>query len=249
VTDTSGLTSRAEANVYPACPGSTLVAHAGADVVVTDVLRDGGEVVLLNGSASADPAHPIVSYSWRLEEGPFAEGATVSHRFPVGITVVTLVVANDVDDFAVDTLRVTVLPGNGAAAAPEARFKMTPESGPSPLAVSFDATQSADPDGSVTSWFWSFGHGSFAAGPIASHTYLSPGTYAATLTVTDNAGLQDAEVHPVRVDGSQLVALLSLTAANRQVANSPVFNATESPLTTPTSAALPTLSVAFVPPS
>jgi PKD repeat protein/glucose/arabinose dehydrogenase len=210
VTDTSGLTAGADANVYPACAGSTLVAHAGPDIVVTDQERDGSSLVMLDGSASMDPVHPIASYHWHVDGAPFAQGATALHAFPVGTTRVTLVVANDVNAFAVDTLLVTVLPGSGAKAVPEARFAMTPESGLPPFVVAFDGSQSSDPDGSVAAWFWSFGDGSFASGPTASHTYASPGTYAASLTVTDDDGLQDTEVHTVRAEDARIVAWLSL---------------------------------------
>jgi PKD repeat protein len=219
VTDSAGLASHAESNVYPACAGPTLTAHAGPDIVVGDEGRDGGQDVLLDGSASVDSSHAIVSYQWRVDETPFATGASVQHRFPVGTTLVTLVVENDVAAFAVDTVQVTVLPGSSGLAVPDARFQATPESGPAALQVAFDASASADPDGGVVAWFWSFGDGSFATGPQASHTYTSPGTYDVTLAVTDDDGLEDEEVHPVRVDDAQLVLLLDLDESVGTVAS------------------------------
>ena len=210
VTDTAGLTSRDEANLYPACPGSSLVADAGADVVVVDTDRDGGETVALDGTGSSDPSHPIVEYAWRLDEAQFASGSAVPWRFPIGRHVVTLVVANDDGDFAVDTLRIAVQPGDGSAAVPEARFRLLPESGSPALDVTFDAAESSDPDGSVVAWSWSFGDGGSASGSIATHRYAASGVYDATLTVTDDDGLQDTAVHTVRVLDPRLVLQLAM---------------------------------------
>src|SRR3989441_195217 len=65
------------------------------------------------------------------------------------------------------------------------------------LACSF-SDQSSDPDGSVTSWQWTFGDGttgSTAQNP--SHTYSAGGSYTVTLTVTDNQGAQNSVTHSV----------------------------------------------------
>lgn len=56
------------------------------------------------------------------------------------------------------------------------------------LNASFDGSGSSDPDGSVVSWSWDFGDGATATGPTAAHTYVAPGTYTVTLTVTDDDG-------------------------------------------------------------
>src|SRR5690606_18228457 len=64
----------------------------------------------------------------------------------------------------------------------------TPESGTAPLEVTFDATTSSDPDGSITSYEWSFGDGATGSGAQTTRTYLYDGTYIVTLTVTDDAG-------------------------------------------------------------
>ena len=210
VTDPSGLTARDEANVYPACPSSSLTADAGTDVVVVDADRDGGETVVLDGTGSADALHTITRYEWRRDEAEFATGSLVPWRFPIGTHVVTLVVANDHADFAIDTVRIVVEPGNGSAAVPEARYRLLPESGAPPLDVAFDGTGSSDPDGQVVAWAWDFGDGGTAAGPLATHRYATPGSYEATLTVTDDDGLQDTDVHTVRVLDPRLVLLFRM---------------------------------------
>jgi PKD repeat protein len=54
------------------------------------------------------------------------------------------------------------------------------------LACDFDATASNDPDGTIISYEWDFGDGYTGSGETSSHTYATDGTYAVTLTVTDN---------------------------------------------------------------
>ena len=53
--------------------------------------------------------------------------------------------------------------------------------------VIFDGSGSSDSDGQIVSYDWSFGEGSaIGSGVTTSHTYNTPGSYQATLTVTDD---------------------------------------------------------------
>ena len=73
---------------------------------------------------------------------------------------------------------------------PVVAMSATPTSGTVALPVSFNASGTYDPDGSVVSIEWNFGDGSpLAYGTTASRTYTTPGSYTATVKVTDNAGL------------------------------------------------------------
>jgi hypothetical protein len=61
----------------------------------------------------------------------------------------------------------------------------------------FFAGSGTDPDGTVTAYSWTFPGGNPSASSLATPgnvIYNAPGTFAATLTVTDNAGLNDP--HP-----------------------------------------------------
>ena len=59
--------------------------------------------------------------------------------------------------------------------------------GTSPLAVQFSA-QATDPEHGDLGYVWTFGDGGFSAEKNPRHTYTTPGTYTATLKVTDEKG-------------------------------------------------------------
>jgi len=61
------------------------------------------------------------------------------------------------------------------------------------LNLSLDASASTDPDGQISSYQWSFGDGSSASGAKVTHAYAASGTYAVSLTVTDNKGASNAK--------------------------------------------------------
>ena len=65
--------------------------------------------------------------------------------------------------------------------------------------VHFSSSGSFDPDGTISSYRWNFGDGTFVNSANPSHTYAAPGLYTATLTVTDNAGLLASTTTPVTI--------------------------------------------------
>lgn len=84
---------------------------------------------------------------------------------------------------------------------PKACFSMSPMSGSAPLSVSFDASCSSDPVGSISSYHWDFGDGWTATGETASHTYYTSGSYTIRLTVTDDSGLTSESYQFLYVSG------------------------------------------------
>jgi len=83
---------------------------------------------------------------------------------------------------------------------PTAKFTATCSNGST--SCSFDASTAIDPDGSITDYAWTFGTGSAEHHPnstVFAHDFGSPGTYAVTLTVTDNDGATDTVTKQVSV--------------------------------------------------
>lgn len=79
----------------------------------------------------------------------------------------------------------------GPPPPPVASFTYSPSEPLAGEAITFDATASYDPDGTIDSYLWHFGDGTNSTGMIATHTYTTAGTYNATLIVTDSEGLID----------------------------------------------------------
>jgi PKD repeat protein len=100
--------------------------------------------------------------------------------------------------------------GTGGNLLPVAAISATPSSGAAPLTVSFDATTSSDPDGTVVSWAWTFGDGATANGSQVQHVYSTAGTYSVAVTVTDDAGGIDIETVVVTVSGSGSIHVADL---------------------------------------
>ncbi|MBL9148963.1 MAG: PQQ-dependent sugar dehydrogenase [Phycisphaerae bacterium] len=77
--------------------------------------------------------------------------------------------------------------------------------GPSPLAVTFDASASSDPEGTPLSFAWDFGDGTTGTGPSVEHVFTArspaPQAYFVKLTVTD-------------VDGASKTKTITVSANN-----------------------------------
>ena len=144
-------------------------------------------VMLINKVAGSTPVTlPLSNYA----AGPSAQAWQLTSANAItrltdvalsGSTLTTTVPGQSVTLFVVP-------PGTSANQPPVASVSASPTSGIAPLAVSFDGTASHDPDGSIASYAWTFGDGASGTGATASHTYTSPGSYTATLTVTDDRG-------------------------------------------------------------
>ena len=64
-----------------------------------------------------------------------------------------------------------------------------PYSGYVGYTLSFSASDSYDPDGSIVNYSWNFGDGNIGYGMKSTHVYTAAGTFNVILTVTDNDGL------------------------------------------------------------
>lgn len=108
----------------------------------------------------------------------------------------------------------------GGNQPPVASASASPTTGDMPLPVAFDGSLSADADGTIVSYAWTFGDGSApVSGVTANHTYAAAGTYKAVLTVTDDQGATGSASVTVTVTDPTVKAPSSLTAkaSNRVV--------------------------------
>lgn len=108
-----------------------------------------------------------------------------------------------------------VLAWSGMSGTPVAVLTATPTSGTAPLPVAFDSAGSYVIDfATTTRYAWAFGDGATGSGPTASHVYSAPGTYLATLTVSDERGHSGYIRTTITVVAPPLVAPTDLRAAS-----------------------------------
>ena len=216
VTDDEGATDDASTSiVVDAIPNLPPTAQ-----VLTDV-SSGKEplTVAFDASGSADSDGTIVSYSWDFgDSSPLATTATPTHTYlTAGLRTATVTVTDDDGATSVATVVIETVPNQGPTAAAGA----TPTTGKAPLPVDFSSVGSSDPDGSIVSYSWNFGDGSPASSaPQPSHVFASPGTFTATVTVTDDNGAIDTA--DVIVTAVANVAPTALADADRQSGTRPL---------------------------
>jgi subtilisin family serine protease len=158
-----------------------------------------GLVVIANASTSFDAENDITTYAWAWGDGASGTGMVASHTYAAaGTYTITLTVTDAAGQATAIRHDVTVapLPPPGIDQPPLALFNVTNGN----LTANADARASYDPDGTITSYAWSWGDGATSAGVTASHTFATPGAYSIRLTVLDDAGLN-----------ATLVRILNLT--------------------------------------
>jgi len=135
---------------------------------------DKNSPVSFDGSASTGS---ITSYAWDFGDTSSGSGVTASHTYATsGDKTVRLTVSGPAgSNFVEHTVHVK-------EPAPIVDFTPTSASGPAPLTVNFQATNTG---GAVNTWDWNFGDGTaHGSGQSVSHIYTTAGTYSVILTAT-----------------------------------------------------------------
>jgi len=182
--DTTSQSTDININVLVDNINDSPIADAGPDQYANDADGNGYESITLDGSDSYDPDGAIVSYEWNENGALISTEAVITTDLSVGNHDISLVVTDDQGATGTDTIFVSVAENQAPTA--DAGADQTTHVG---NAINFDGSGSSDADGSITSYEWSFGDGETANTATINHAYAAPGTYTATLTVTDNGGL------------------------------------------------------------
>jgi PKD repeat protein len=155
------------------------------DIVVNGVVADFGRLSARN-IATDSSGRATVLYTAPNVTLPVDQGTVVAIMLtPIG---------TDYGSSAARTVNIrlmppgVILPPNGA---PVAQFVFSPATPSQGQTIVFDASGSTDPDGNdtIVSYSWSFSDGNTRSGKVVTIAYNTPGTYAVTLTVTDDRGL------------------------------------------------------------
>ena len=146
-----------------------------------------GQNVNFDATSSLDPNlnGTIASYFWKFGDGTFQTGAglTVHKYLSPGAYGVILTVTDNSGGTNSTFRLVNVQPG-----PPQLKVSVASDQtqGLAPLDVVFNSQASGGQGGYTYSW--NFGDGQTATGITPSHSYASPGTYQAQVTVTDSSG-------------------------------------------------------------
>jgi len=149
----------------------------------------------------------ISTYSWTFGDGKTATGSTASHIYQSSGTYTTTLTVEDRNGLShqasieIDVTNPAV-PPQDPIANPTAFISISNAVGNVPFTVQFDGSGSTTAQPPIISYFWEFGDGAVDKGAAVTHTYSTPGTYHAVLTVNDNAGLTDKVSTPVIISAA-----------------------------------------------
>lgn len=132
-----------------------------------------------SGSNSSDPESDPLTYTWDFGDGATGTGSAVSHEYSsVGPFTVTLIVSDGTDSAAA-TKTITI--ENRAPVANAGG----PYNGLRTAPIVFNGSASSDIDGDPLTYSWDFGDGGTGTGASPAYTFLFPGVFTVTLTVSD----------------------------------------------------------------
>ncbi|MGZ4215443.1 MAG: PKD domain-containing protein [Solirubrobacteraceae bacterium] len=171
-----------------------------------------GSALDFDASGSTDSTGaPVTGYTWHFGDGGTGTGATPSHTYTSsGHYTVSLTVTDDLGISSTATTQDVTVDQPSASFTSPSGF-VAPGS-----AASFDASGSADPEGSITDYRWDFGDGSNGTGSNPSHTYTTRGTHPVTLTVTNNYGQTDTSASQSVIVDTPPTAAFSPPAGGQQ---------------------------------
>lgn len=205
VTDGDGLTDTATVTITVGQMGNQ------APSAVAEATPTSGEAPLavsFTGSNSTDDVG-IVGYVWDFMDGSTSTEADPSHTFTSdGIYNVELTVTDG--EGLTGTATVMIMVGTGPFAVIEA----DPLTGGAPLLVNFMGSGSTGEAG-ITQYSWDFGDGGGSTEADPQHIYTLPGSYTASLTVTDAEGMTNtATIDIVVTEGSRMDIILETNPAD-----------------------------------
>lgn len=140
------------------------------------------------GYLSFDPEAALLTYDWDFgDDSEHEYMMNTTHRYPTeGIYFIRLTV-NDGSFNDTDSVVITIVEGGDNNSAPTAEI-VSPTTGQSfsiNEVITFDGSNSSDPDNDTLTYSWNFDDGNTGSGVITTHSYSSPGFYTVTLEVTD----------------------------------------------------------------
>ncbi|WP_372966766.1 PKD domain-containing protein [Microbacterium sp.] len=154
--------------------------------------------IAFDASASTDQEGPIAAYTWDFGDGQTGTGVAPTHVYDAAGTYTVTLTVRDGGSLT-SSISHEVIARNPNV-VPTAAFTESKDF----LALSVDASTSADSDGSIAAYAWNFGDGATATGATAAHTYTASGTYEVSLTVTDDRGGSATTTKSITVEAANV---------------------------------------------
>jgi len=191
-----------------------------AEIAISTTEGDPPLHVVVSGRNSTSLNGPIVRYLWDFAGQASSEDVVAEHTFyEPGRYAITLTVFDAAGQQA--KARVYVRVHGGAVTAV---ISAEPLSGPAPLTVRFDGTQSSASDDTILDYYWDFGDGTRSRESAPLHVYATPGTYTVRLRVVSAGGVEDSTEETITVGAAPGGASLQFDGS--QFATLPVADAT-----------------------
>ncbi len=228
VTDNSGATAIANRSL------SVVNSPPSAGFTATPNPALSGATVSFNASGSSDGDGTIAKYEWDLDGNGSYEtnggaSATTSKAFATpGDRTIGLRVTDNNGGTATTSQTVSI-----QNRAPSASFTTTPSSAQSGVAIAFNASASADPDGTIAKYEWDFdGNGTYEtdAGTTATtnRAFTKAGSVQVGLRVTDDSGATATSSKTVTITNSPPKAALTATPNPVPTGTAVAYSAAES---------------------
>ncbi|MCK4364977.1 MAG: PKD domain-containing protein [Thermoplasmatales archaeon] len=155
-------------------------------------------LITFNGSGSTDPDGTITMYTWDFGDGTESgHGISPTHNYSAAGNYTVYLAVKDDDGWADENTTTVTITELGEDKYPPIADANGPYSGYANSFITFNASNSYDPDGFIVSYEWDFGDGSNGTGMSSTHTYSKVGDYTVTLVVTDNQSLTDSDTTTV----------------------------------------------------
>ena len=191
-----------------------------------------------DATGTTSPGGAITSYEWDFGDGTTkARTRNAQHTYDTaGTYTVILTVTDEAGVTATEEqqIKVGIAPSMPEAVIATVPPKEDPEDnfieGQVPFEVSFDATNSTDPDDDIIDYQWDFDGDSEidASGETVTYTFNEIGNYNVSLLVTDSAGFEDKSVLLVRAVSPGLQAGVTADPVSGVVPLTVDFDATGS---------------------
>lgn len=147
-----------------------------------------GQAVTFSSTGSSDPDGDQLSFSWNFGDNTTGTGASPTHTYAApGTYVVALTVSDGRGGTASANATATIAAPNRA---PVAAIN-GPYVSNAGVNINFSSAGSSDPDGDTLSFAWSFGDGGTSTSANPTYSYVAPGTFTVSLTVSDGRGLSN----------------------------------------------------------